>query len=102
MRRLLEFHAETVQAAPRDLAMPGVAIELKLEFRRHGRGVRHRDGGACSREIADRAVEDRRSLMQNDLAGLQGPVPLSAPAFGLGHDAHQGCTAWHSLSCATQ
>jgi hypothetical protein len=29
--------------------------------------------------------------MQNDLAGLQGPVPLGGSSFGLRHVAHQGC-----------
>jgi len=83
---LLEFHSHTIQAAPRHLARPGLAVDLKLEIRRDGCSVRQRDRGAGGRDVADGAVDDRGAVMQNDLAGLQGPVPLSVPVFVFDHD----------------
>ena len=56
---------------------------------------------APRREVADRAVEDRVSV-QDDLAGLQGPVPLNGPAFGLGMTRTRMHRPWHSLSYATR
>jgi hypothetical protein len=55
--------------------MPNDIVKEQVKFRRHRRGIGQPYRGSRARQISDGAIDDESSLTQDDLTGLENPVP---------------------------